>query len=30
MLAACLIADLAGPIFGEVDSQHIVIDEVVG
>jgi phosphatidylglycerophosphatase A len=27
---ACFIAELAGPLFGETDSQHIVIDEVAG
>lgn len=29
-IAACLIADRAGVLFGETDSRHIVIDEVVG
>ncbi len=30
VLGACIIAELAGPLFGEVDSQKIVIDEVAG
>ena len=29
-LAACVVAELAGPLFGKTDSPHIVIDEVAG
>lgn len=29
-IAACLIAEMAGPIFKKTDSPHIVIDEVAG
>ncbi len=29
-LAACLIAEFAGPLLGETDSPHIVIDEIAG
>jgi phosphatidylglycerophosphatase A len=30
IIFACAIAELAGPLFNEVDSPHIVIDEIVG